>query len=813
MEGDKPTENGDAPESDQGQQDGLLSQDQEELSERVSHLEKRVREQEDEIVCLKGALADVTRRLGQVETAKSAQNSILPSRPFKSSSSRRATMGQERPKSQVLESSNFTPRSSGPPTSARPAPRGASASSMKKWGSTEDTRGHTKTPRPHTSSQLNHSNIKEPTWNEEDKYLRMHLKGRPVALFASVNTENYDVSAPLHPPEQQLQLEWVYGYRGRDCRNNLYVLGTGEVVYFHAAAVILHNIESQSQRFYLEHTDDIKCIAVHPDQIKVATGQVAGHEKKDGKPHIRIWESIGLTTLIVIGETDNSHGLNDSPFKRGVCCVAFSKVDAGATLLAVDESNEHTLSVWDIRKDKAVKIAESKSSGDPVTQCEFHPLEENSIVCCGKSQITFWTYDTKDRKLDKKSGIFEKNEKAKVIICFAFATNGDVISGDSSGNIYVWPKGSNKISKALPNAHKDGVFSLYVDEQGFLLSGGGKDRKVIQWDDSYKKTGTETEIPENIGGVRMISKGPGNGIVVGTIRNCILLGNMELGISPVVEGHKEELWGLDTSPSCLQFLTCGYDRHIYLWDAATHACVWKMEIAESAHCCTIHPVLDIAAIGCQNGEWLVLHLTSRQIVAVYTDGKEQHECIQYSPDGNKIAVGCRDNYIYVYAVEEEGKKNHLIGRCSGHSSFITHIDWSVDGKFLRSNSGDYEVLYWNTCTCKQETKKDEVRETDWATQNCTLSFNSVGVWPDEADGTDVNNCCVSHNRNLLASADDYGKVNLYKFPSDQHKATGHSYPGHSSHVTMVKFLCDDSRLISTGGRDTAIMQWQVLQSD
>lgn len=50
--------------------DGLLSQDQQELSERVAHLEKRVREQDDEIVCLKGALADITRRLGSLETAK-----------------------------------------------------------------------------------------------------------------------------------------------------------------------------------------------------------------------------------------------------------------------------------------------------------------------------------------------------------------------------------------------------------------------------------------------------------------------------------------------------------------------------------------------------------------------------------------------------------------------------------------------------------------------------------------------------------------------------------------------------------------------
>ena len=53
--------------------DGLLASDQAELGERVSHLERRVRESENEIVCLKGALADVMRRLSHVETSKSGE--------------------------------------------------------------------------------------------------------------------------------------------------------------------------------------------------------------------------------------------------------------------------------------------------------------------------------------------------------------------------------------------------------------------------------------------------------------------------------------------------------------------------------------------------------------------------------------------------------------------------------------------------------------------------------------------------------------------------------------------------------------------
>lgn len=51
---------------------------------------------------------------------------------------------------------------------------------------------------------------------------------------------------------------YSYGYRGRDCRSNLHLLPTGEMVYFVAAVVVLYNVEEQSQRHYLGHTDDVK---------------------------------------------------------------------------------------------------------------------------------------------------------------------------------------------------------------------------------------------------------------------------------------------------------------------------------------------------------------------------------------------------------------------------------------------------------------------------------------------------------------------------------------------------------------------------
>ena len=58
-------------------------------------------------------------------------------------------------------------------------------------------------------------------------------------------------------PDSQLRLEWVYGYRGHQCRSNLYYTASGEIVYFVAGVAVVYNIAEGKQRFFLSHSDDI----------------------------------------------------------------------------------------------------------------------------------------------------------------------------------------------------------------------------------------------------------------------------------------------------------------------------------------------------------------------------------------------------------------------------------------------------------------------------------------------------------------------------------------------------------------------------
>ncbi|XP_051845330.1 echinoderm microtubule-associated protein-like 2 isoform X1 [Antechinus flavipes] len=792
--------------------DDSLSGSGMEVDDRVSALEQRLQLQEDELAVLKAALADALRRLRVCEeqgTAIRARATPKGRAPLR--------LGPAATVCQLLK--GFPSRSSvnGVLTPRRPGGYATSPSSPKKEATSGRSHSGRRCPSPErlssvrrdersrtTSSSSNCSGkkdgkTKEVIFSLEEGSVKMFLRGRPVPMLIPDSlAPTYSLDTRPELPAKRFKLDWVYGYRGRDCRANLYLLPTGEIVYFVASVGVLYSVEEQRQRHYLGHTDDIKCLAVHPDMVTIATGQVAG-TTKEGKPlppHVRVWDSVSLSTLHVIGL---------GAFDRAVCCVGFSKSNGGNLLCAVDDSNDHVLSVWDWAKEQ--KVTEIKCSNEAVLVATFHPTEPNLIITCGKSHIYFWNLE--GGNLSKRQGIFEKHEKPKYVLSVAFTEGGDVVTGDSSGNIYIWGKGSTRISQAVPGAHEGGVFGLCVLRDGTLVSGGGRDRRVVLWGRDYSQL-QEVEVPEALGPVRTVAEGRGDELFVGTTRNSILRGSVHTGFSALVQGHTEELWGLAAHPSRSQFVTCGQDKQVHLWSADSHQPIWSKIIEDPARSAGFHPSGSVLAVGTVTGRWLLLDTETHDLVAIHTDGNEQISVVSFSPDGAFLAVGSHDNLVYVYGVSEGGRKVARLGKCSGHSSFITHLDWAEDSSCFVTNSGDYEILYWDPATCKQITSADMVRNVEWVTATCVLGFGVFGIWSEGVDGTDINAVARSHEGTLLASADDFGKVHLFAYPCSHPRAPSHKYGGHSSHVTNVAFLWDDSAALSAGGKDTSVLQWRVV---
>ncbi|XP_008850268.1 echinoderm microtubule-associated protein-like 2 isoform X3 [Nannospalax galili] len=783
-----------------------------EVDDRVSALEQRLQLQEDELAVLKAALADALRRLraceeqGAALRARGTPKGRAPPR-----------LGTTASVCQLLKGLPITRtplNGSGPPrrvggyatSPSSPKKEATSGRSSRRYLSPERLASvRREDPRSRTTSSSSNCSAKkegktkEVIFSMEEGSVKMFLRGRPVPMLIPAElAPTYSLDTRSEPPSSRLKLDWVYGYRGRDCRANLYLLPTGEVVYFVASVAVLYSVEEQRQRHYLGHNDDIKCLAVHPDMVTIATGQVAG-TTKEGKPlppHVRVWDSVSLSTLHVLGL---------GVFDRAVCCVGFSKSNGGNLLCAVDESNDHVLSVWDWAKE--TKVVDCKCSTEAVLVATFHPTDPTLLITCGKSHIYFWSLE--GGSLSKRQGLFEKHEKPKYVLCVTFLEGGDVVTGDSGGNLYVWGKGGNRITQAVLGAHDGGVFGLCALRDGTLVSGGGRDRRVVLWGSDYSKL-QEVEVPEDFGPVRTVAEGQGDTLYVGTTRNSILLGSVHTGFVLLVQGHVEELWGLATHPSRAQFVTCGQDKVVHLWSSESHQPLWSRTIEDPARSAGFHPSGSVLAVGTVTGRWLLLDTDTHDLVAIHTDGNEPISVVTFSPDGAYLAVGSHDNLVYVYTVDQGGRKVSRLGKCSGHSSFITHLDWAQDSSCFVTNSGDYEILYWDPATCKQITSADTMRNVEWATATCVLGFGVFGIWSEGADGTDINAVARSHDRKLLASADDFGKVHLFSYPCCQPRALSHKYGGHSSHVTNVAFLWDDSMALTTGGKDTSVLQWRVV---
>ena len=88
------------------------------------------------------------------------------------------------------------------------------------------------------------------------------------------------------------------------------------------------------------------------------------------------------------------------------------------------------------------------------------------------------------------------------------------------------------------------------------------------------------------------------------------------------------------------------------------------------------------------------------LIAKFNHPKEWIEIMRYNPDGSKLAVGSHDNFIYLYNTTPDGRYTRA-GTLKGHSSYITALDWSQDGDWIRSSCGAYELLFFDPMTKRQ----------------------------------------------------------------------------------------------------------------
>ena len=137
---------------------------------------------------------------------------------------------------------------------------------------------------------------------------------------------------------------------------------------------------------------------------------------------------------------------------------------------------------------------------------------------------------------------------------------------------------------------------------------------------------------------------------------------------------------------------------------------------------------------------------------------------------------------------------------TGHSSFITALDWSDDNLWMRSTCGAHELLFWHPSKGKRDPRGASGTQQDvtWCDHTAKRGWAVQGITPPGCDGTHINAVTMDKNQALIATGDDYGLVCVYRNPALKGHDYG-KYRGHSEFVTNVQFAKGTDYLFSTGG--------------
>ena len=103
-----------------------------------------------------------------------------------------------------------------------------------------------------------------------------------------------------------------------------------------------------------------------------------------------------------------------------------------------------------------------------------------------------------------------------------------------------------------------------------------------------------------------------------------------------------------------------------------------------------------------------------------------------------------------------------------------------------------------------------MRDTEWVTVNCPLSYETSGAIPPYMDDAQLLSVDRSPDSTLLVAGDALGGLKLLRNPCTAMTNAARHYAGHTSTVSVARFSSNGKTVISVGAVDRCIFQWKVV---
>jgi len=566
-------------------------------------------------------------------------------------------------------------------------------------------------------------------------------------------------------PPGGLVLEYAHGYQGKEAygRHNIFYgndpkSGETAMIYHVAGVGVVSNTKDNTQKFFLEHNDDITCIALsnHKDRpTLVATGQTDPKDigEKD-MPKIYIWDWVTMDTIKLV--KDAHWGM--------VLKVQFSLKDD--YLFSIGGEQEHLLKVWDLgnlrRKGALKELLATPTCKEDIFGFIVCPYASKSFIdefiIFGRKKA-YWAglqADKKGMSLKIKTVPFtlikeckgDKKLLPKAILCADWLPGGKYLLGDNNGALFICEQ-----TKPLVRiqAHPALIGAVVVTPDNTVIT-AGNDGHLRTWAindklDAMKQTFcTKEPITFYDNDFEFLPRAMAydhttQTVLVGSKTCQIMNFNLKTRKSEIlVDGHDDQVWGLTT---CNKkgyehyYITGGYDGVLKMWDCKARKIIdtYEFEVdgdqrKQIVQCIWSNDGMLVAA-GSEDGyvylfTWFDNKDQELVLVAEYEvpvkQGREPEgvSYMRFNEDDSVLAVAHMDSNLYLFSVVggaggskgghrrqrsdsryldqkalEAGPSYKLEPwKAAPHRAAPTHIQWNSDATMVKVLTRDYEVAHW-----------------------------------------------------------------------------------------------------------------------
>jgi len=660
----------------------------------------------------------------------------------------------------------------------------------------------------HTTRSIQQESIMDQTLGGFSK-LAWEKKGLSKDRNPRLNWENVvPFLAPTRVPDQprdlprhNVRLQWAYGFNGHSSRQSMMYSAKGEVVYGAGGLVVVQDILNNTQRHFTAHTDVITCMKlVHTPEGKtfVASGECGL------RPAIHVWDADSMVLLSTM-----------RGFHRGkIAQMDFSPDQAKLATLGGDTYNSVAVYDWRTRE----RLFAARTTCDPVLDIRY--IADDIFASCGKDHVYFWkAMSTGNFK--RYRGLFGTATRPETLWCVN-KVGSTVITGSASGFLHVW-EGRNLISSI--KGHTGAVYASFVvgreNERGLITACSGG--KIQVWNEKLEVGATF------------------NAAILGAVEPSVFSVCWDLLTSKIVIGFKTcEIFEMDATdgrnlhrtavasansqprvsgisrhPMKPNIFCCvGDDRAVRIYDGESHQMLRMSLLDTMGHCCEYSPDGSLILVGMgsgiigkeerKEGAYCVLNEEDLTLLHESRDTKHVINDCKYSPEGDMFVLASSDGSLYVYNSKDFAAR----ARCRGHSGKVMHVDFSNDGQYLMSNCSNGELLFWDAEKGELQAPK-AMKEVQWETNSCTQTYPTKGMWGPLMDESYVSATARSNGRELICSADTFGRIRVYNAPVISEDANYVQLCGHGADAKNLTFSCDDSMLLTCGGTDGTVLQWTV----